>query len=62
MNQSFLVTKRKKLKIISQTKPNTVQLTINYYVFAATKPRSEFAVVVRLELPDLAELLFAEFV
>ena len=56
------MTKRKKLKIISQTKPNTVQLTINYYVFAATKPRSEFAVVVRLELPDLAELLFAEFV
>ena len=56
------MTKRKKLKIISQTKPNTVQLPINYYVFAATKPRSEFAVVVRLELPDLAELLFAEFV
>ena len=48
------MTKRKKLKIISQTKPNTVQLTRNYYVFAAKKPRSEFAVVVRL--------LFAEFV
>lgn len=36
-------------------------LEINY-VFAGRKPRSEPAVVVRLELPDFAELAFDDFV
>ena len=59
----FSSEQKKRLNTISETKPNTVQLTINYFtVFAATKPKSEPAVVERLGLSDFAELAFADFV
>ena len=47
--------KRKTSNAISETKSN-------HYFTAATKPRSELAVVARLGLPDFAELEFVDFV
>ena len=63
MKQKFLVNKRKRLTTISETKPNTVHLTINYFtVFKATTPRSEPIFVTRIGLPDFADLGFVDFV
>ena len=59
--QSFLENKRKRLNNNLWNKTSHSSLEINY-VFAARKPRSEPAVVVRLELPDFAELAFDDFV
>ena len=62
MKQSFLVCKRKRLNTISETKPNIVHLTLNYFnVLPATKPRSDCKIA-RLGLPEFAELPFADFV
>ena len=57
--KSFLGNKRKIFNAISETKSNTVHY---FTVFATTKPRSEPAVVARLELPDSVELEFVHFV
>ena len=60
MKQSFLVSNRKRLDTISETKLDS-SFGINNTVFAATKPRSEPAVVARLGMLDFAKLPFADF-
>ena len=60
MKQSFFVNNRKRLDTISETKPDSL-FEIKNPVFAATKPKSEPAVVARLGMPDFAKLPFVDF-
>ena len=57
--QNFLVNKRKRLNTISETKPNTGQLTINYFLLSLQQQSQDL--FARLGLSDFAELPFADF-